>query len=141
MAEMRDPSDFPKALYAAAPLQLSLYIVVGVIGFEYDGAEVKDMVISEIDPQRNSILFRIAACTLFLHLTVGYLVKITILARHIHNAVHSSSLDEQSYQGNGRAFQYECNMVNLCRTTRMVCHLVKPLICFLHYFQCNTIFC
>ena len=84
MAEMRDPSEFTKSLVAAAPFQYVTYLAVGIVGFLYDGAQAKDIIVAEINPKQSAFTFRVASLALLFHLLVAFTIKMTVLTRVLY---------------------------------------------------------
>lgn len=90
MAEMKDYREFPKSLFVAAPFQYVLYLAVGIVGFLYDGAQAKDIIIAEINPKESGVTFRLASLALLFHLLVAFIIKTTVFTRVVYRLLTPS---------------------------------------------------
>jgi len=96
VAEMAVPSDFPKALYAGAPFQLSLFTLVGCVGYATLGSAAHGLLIEAVPPGPVSAL---CALSLAVHLVITYLIKGTVLTRALHKALSPATLADDGRQG------------------------------------------
>jgi len=89
MGEMRDVSEFPKAyVNISLPIQMALFLVVGVGGYYYKGSAIRDAILVDLIPFSFSL--RIAAAVLFLHMVVSYIIKNTIFCRIVQRALQET---------------------------------------------------
>jgi hypothetical protein len=60
MAELKDPRDFPKALYMVQGTEVVIYIVAGVVIYLYAGADVASPALGSASPIVSKIAYGIA---------------------------------------------------------------------------------
>jgi len=87
MSEMKKPEEFQKAWMFNAPLQLTYYLLAGLVGYYYRGALAPAYLLDAL-PFDNT--FRIASVLLFAHVVVSFTIKSTILARYVKGVVQES---------------------------------------------------
>lgn len=63
MAELKDPRDFPKALFMLQSIDVSLYIVSAVVIYRYAGPDVASPALSSAGPLLSKIAYGIALPT------------------------------------------------------------------------------
>jgi len=114
MREMKNPAEFPKAFLIAAPYQWSMYVFVGVVGFIYNGANSSNMIIKEIDPRDQPVLFRLVAIALFTHLMASYLIKATILSRKFHVIISPETVDKTTMKARLMWLAITCGLLLVC---------------------------
>jgi amino acid permease len=96
MAEMRTPSDFPKAFLISSPFQFGMYLAVGVIGYLYGGPTAGDSITKVLNPETDSVLLVVACSMLLVHLVISYLIKGLVLLRNFHVAVSPKTANTNS---------------------------------------------
>jgi len=99
MSEMSVPSDFPKVFYINAPVQLTLYLGVALIGYYYQGDKASGYLPDNIPP---GTVHGVASALLFVHVMVAYLLKSIPLARYLHTLIDPASADETSYAAHSK---------------------------------------
>jgi hypothetical protein len=63
IAELKEPRDFPKALTLLQTIDISLYLVTGVVIYYYAGADVKSPALGSISPLVSKIAYGVALPT------------------------------------------------------------------------------
>ena len=63
MAELKDPYDFPKALYLLQGIDISLYIVAAVVIYYYTGSDVVSPALGSAGPLISRIAYGMALPT------------------------------------------------------------------------------
>ena len=63
MAELKDPYDFPKALYLLQGTDISLYIVAAIVIYYYTGSEVASPALGSAGPLISKIAYGMALPT------------------------------------------------------------------------------
>ncbi|GBG24785.1 N amino acid transport system protein [Hondaea fermentalgiana] len=91
IAEMKTPSDFPKSFRISAPVQIGLYIIVGIISYTYSGENASDSIIKLVDPETYGGLLSAAAACLCLHLMVSYFIISLTWHKQVHQYVSPST--------------------------------------------------
>jgi len=87
MAEMIDPSDFPKAVYRlAGPYQVTVYLTAGILGYYLKGQNATGLMVNWI-PYNGWLRF--AALMLFSHIIVVYVINANVLAKACHRVFFS----------------------------------------------------
>lgn len=97
--EMKNPNDFAKAFTISGPFQLFMYSFVGTVSYLYDGSYTKDSIIQQLKPTQNPEMLIVAAASLFLHLTISFLIKGKVLCRALHMKVHPHTVNDPSWRG------------------------------------------
>lgn len=82
MAEMRDPSEFSKALHVAIPGLLVLYTGVGVAAYSACGDNTPSYLLDALPI--GSTIKRVVGGLLFLHTLVSYIINQQVLTRGLH---------------------------------------------------------
>jgi hypothetical protein len=63
MAELKDPRDFPKALALLQTIDMTLYIIAGVVIYRYAGADVTSPALGSAGPLISRIAYGVALPT------------------------------------------------------------------------------
>jgi hypothetical protein len=63
IAELKEPRDFPKALTLLQTIDISLYLVAGVVIYYYAGADVKSPALGSVSPLVSKIAYGVALPT------------------------------------------------------------------------------
>ena len=63
MAELKDPRDFPKALALLKTIDMTLYIIAGVVIYRYAGADVTSPALGSAGPLISRIAYGVALPT------------------------------------------------------------------------------
>lgn len=84
MSEMIEPADFMKTFWINAPLQLSVYLVCGVVAYSFKGNDTDGYMLDSL-PFGNS--FRLASLLLNLHVMVSVAIISTVLSRYIQDTI------------------------------------------------------
>ncbi|KAJ0418655.1 transmembrane amino acid transporter protein-domain-containing protein [Aspergillus carlsbadensis] len=66
IAELKEPRDFPKALTLLQTIDISLYLVAGVVIYYYAGADVKSPALGSVSPLVSKIAYGVALPTIIL---------------------------------------------------------------------------
>lgn len=124
MSEMTLPSDFPKSFYLAGPYQVFMYLIVACVGYWYKGNKAAGFVVDYI-PEEGvyGSLLRVAACLLFIHMIITYLVKASVISRAIHLIVAPHNVNRSGTRG-----QVEWLLITF--SVMVLCFLIANLIPF-----------
>jgi hypothetical protein len=63
IAELKEPRDFPKALTLLQTIDISLYLVAGVVIYYYAGDDVKSPALGSVSPLVSKIAYGVALPT------------------------------------------------------------------------------
>lgn len=63
IAELKDPKDFPKALTLLQTIDISLYLVAGVVIYYFAGEDVKSPALGSVNPLVSKVAYGIALPT------------------------------------------------------------------------------
>ncbi|KAI9370256.1 transmembrane amino acid transporter protein-domain-containing protein [Aspergillus egyptiacus] len=66
IAELKEPRDFPKALTLLQCIDISLYLVTGVVIYYFAGADVKSPALGSISPTLSKVAYGVALPTIIL---------------------------------------------------------------------------
>lgn len=99
IAEMRNKEDFPKAFYISAPVQIGLYLLVGLVSYTFSGENASDSILKEVDPSTNGALLSTAAVFLCLHLMVSYFIIACAFHRNMHEIISPSTVEDNGIKG------------------------------------------
>eukprot|EP00658_Telonema_sp_P-2_P067974 TRINITY_DN5690_c0_g1_i1.p1 TRINITY_DN5690_c0_g1~~TRINITY_DN5690_c0_g1_i1.p1 ORF type:complete len:507 (-),score=120.50 TRINITY_DN5690_c0_g1_i1:98-1618(-) len=110
MAEMEEPTDFPKVFWINAPLQLLLYMTVAVIGYYYVGSGGHHYLIDNLEEHSESRL--VVEIMLFVHIAISYLIKNVALAQFVVGKVRPSAVESNSKRA--RMVYGLCSVSILC---------------------------
>jgi len=89
ISEMRDPSEFRKALlWFSGPFQFVVYLVTGALGYYFIGSTANGLLIKQMPEGPMS---RMAAIFLAIHMILTFLVKGTVLSRALHSLIFPST--------------------------------------------------
>jgi len=94
MAEMAQPLDFPKVFYINAPLQLSMYMTVAVVGYSILGSTGHHYLPDNLP--KGSLVRLLVQLLLFAHISVAYLLKHVALARFLCESIRAGSADSSA---------------------------------------------
>ena len=73
MAEMKQPTDFPKSAISATCVMYATYLAVGYAGYRYVGPSVQSPITSEL---AHSMCSRLTNFLLFCHIIVAYIIEV-----------------------------------------------------------------
>lgn len=99
IAEMGNAGDFPKSFYISAPVQIGLYLLVGIVSYTFSGENASDSILKEVDPSANGGLVSAAAVCLALHLLVSYFIIACAFHRNVHEIVSPSTVNDNGWRG------------------------------------------
>merc|ERR1712072_875366 len=88
MAEMKDFTDFTKVFYIAGPFQVSIYILVGSVGYHYKGTDASGYFLDNLN---FGPAYRVASAFLCFHMMVGFIILGNVLSRVMHISISGSS--------------------------------------------------
>ncbi|OJJ53546.1 hypothetical protein ASPSYDRAFT_187757 [Aspergillus sydowii CBS 593.65] len=66
IAELKDPKDFPKALTLLQSIDISLYLVAGVVIYYFAGADVESPALGSVNPLVSKVAYGIALPTIII---------------------------------------------------------------------------
>merc|ERR1719486_1838737 len=85
IAEMKDPTEFPKAYcYISGPFQLLAFMAVGLGVYYFKGDAVQGMIADNI---AFGSAFQVAALCLFVHMVITFMIKGVVVGRAIFNYI------------------------------------------------------
>mmetsp|Transcript_71531 Transcript_71531/g.221200 ORF Transcript_71531/g.221200 Transcript_71531/m.221200 type:complete len:491 (-) Transcript_71531:37-1509(-) len=96
MAEMRDPSEFPRAYMISAPFQGIMFLVAGVGAYYFMGSQVSG-ILGENLPFGPT--FRVAAACLLVHMLITFLIKGVVFCRWAQQTWDPRGLNDGSARG------------------------------------------
>merc|ERR1712010_239293 len=96
MSEMKDFTDFPKTFSIMGPFQVSIYLVVGCVGYYFKGTEAAGFFLDNLG---FNISYRIASALLCFHVMVSYLILGNVLARMLHLKVSPQYVNDLGWRG------------------------------------------
>lgn len=99
MSEMKESKDFPKTFYVSAPVQVGLYLLVGIVSYTYSGTGASDSIIKEVDPNTYGGLLSAAAACLVFHLMVSYFIQALVFQRSMHDIISPSTVHDYGWKG------------------------------------------
>ena len=112
IAEMAQPTEFPKAQMAGAPFQLSAFLLVGCVGYAYLGSGASGLLITAIP---DGAVSQVTAVSLFVHLLITYLIKGTVLTRALHRWLAPGSVNDfSSFEGTLTWAALSCSLLAGC---------------------------
>jgi len=112
MAEMIDPSDFPKAVYRlAGPYQVTVYLTAGILGYYLKGQNATGLMVNWI-PYNGWLRF--AALMLFSHIIVVYVINANVLAKACHRVFFPETVEERSTRATTHWFLVNVVIIILC---------------------------
>jgi amino acid permease len=91
MAEMRDPSEFPKALYAATPIMFLSYTAVSLTGYAIRGDQAPLYLMDVLSAGSAPKTF--ASLLMLVHMMISYTLNSQVLCRRIHRLVDPVLVD------------------------------------------------
>eukprot|EP00927_Polykrikos_kofoidii_P068544 TRINITY_DN6389_c0_g1_i4.p1 TRINITY_DN6389_c0_g1~~TRINITY_DN6389_c0_g1_i4.p1 ORF type:complete len:466 (+),score=62.15 TRINITY_DN6389_c0_g1_i4:99-1496(+) len=94
MAEMKEPADFPKTLLVNGPVQISLYLLVAIVGYYYAGNQAEGYFLDNL--ARGTLSHRIASGLLFVHVVIAFLIKNVVLTRFVHCSLSPSTVEDET---------------------------------------------
>lgn len=119
ISEMKQTSDFPKTFIITGPYQLVMYMLVGVVGYQYFGSEINGLFISNLSP--DSWAYIPCAVLLYLHMVLTYVMKATVMARVFHLKFHPKTVNDYSLKAKGV-------WLLITITLLLCCYLVAVLV-------------
>ena len=100
MHEMKDPEDFPKAVWSSTGTMISVYLLISFVGYFCVGSTVESPITSSLpnDHGQNATYLVIVNCSLFIHVIMGYAINANVmntalLARFAPSAYGSNTAD------------------------------------------------
>eukprot|EP00941_MAST-03F_sp_MAST-3F-sp1_P006294 g6294.t1 len=90
MAEMRDPDDFPKALYAATPVMFMTYAIVCVLGYSLRG-DASPLYLMDVIPF--GFGKTVANLLMLIHMMISYTLNQQVLCRRAHRWYDAELVD------------------------------------------------
>eukprot|EP00512_Aurantiochytrium_limacinum_P000737 CAMPEP_0171488380 /NCGR_PEP_ID=MMETSP0958-20121227/2171_1 /TAXON_ID=87120 /ORGANISM="Aurantiochytrium limacinum, Strain ATCCMYA-1381" /LENGTH=453 /DNA_ID=CAMNT_0012021479 /DNA_START=90 /DNA_END=1451 /DNA_ORIENTATION=+ len=111
MSEMGKPKDFPKTFYVSAPVQIGLYLLVGIVSYTYSGEDASDSIIKQVDPNTYGGLLSAAAACLVFHLMVSYFIMALAFQRNMHDLISPSTVNDYGWKG--RSIWFGLSLITL----------------------------
>jgi amino acid permease len=90
IAEMTEPKDFPKVFYINGPLQIGLYLLVACWGYYFAGDQANGYF---LDNLAWGAAYRWASFLLFVHVSIAFLIKNVVVARHLHRTLSPARVE------------------------------------------------
>jgi len=96
MSEMKDFTEFTKTFRIAGPFQVSIYLLVGCVGYYYKGTEASGYFLDNLG---FGPLYRTASVLLCFHMMVAFLILGNVLSRMIHVWVSPRYVNDLGWRG------------------------------------------
>ena len=96
MSEMKDFTEFTKTFRIAGPFQVSIYLLVGCVGYYYKGTEASGYFLDNLG---FGPAYRVASALLCFHIIVGFVIVGNVLCRILHIQFSPFRANDLSWRG------------------------------------------
>lgn len=96
ISEMVTPAHFPRALLAAGPFMVGIYLLVSVVGYGNLGAATPANIMESLAPGHAKTF---ANMLMLVHMVISYLITSQVLSRFVHTRVAPTTADEHGARG------------------------------------------
>lgn len=99
MYEMEDSTQFNKSFLISGPVQIGLYLLVGLSAYSFSGTNASDSIVKEVDPSTDGGLLSTAAVFLCLHLVESYFIMSYGFHNNVHMIISPSTHTDKGWRG------------------------------------------
>lgn len=124
MHEMKEPEDFPRAVYSSTTVMVGVYLFIASVGYACVGSLVKSPITSSL-PKQDNVYLAIVNGFLFVHVIMGYALNANVMNTAVLARISAQAHDDNS-------FGTKLLWLGVTLGTLTTCFVVSSMIPFLN---------